>query len=156
MNIKKVIKIILVILWMVVIFNFSAQNSTESLDTSNKVIVDTAEVIKNRPLSTEEKITLIDKYKVIVRKFAHFFLYFILAIIVYFCLRDYYPLNIKIVIFTVLICAIYACSDEVHQLFISGRTARFFDIFIDSCGALLSTLLLFTIDNLIKNKIKKV
>lgn len=156
MKLKKIIKLLLIIIWMSVIFNFSAQDSTKSENTSNKVIISTAEVIKNKPLTKIEKETIISKYKVLVRKAAHFFLYFILAILVYVCLKDYLKNDIKIVLLTIIICALYACSDELHQLFSIGRTARVFDIFVDTCGATLSTLVLFVIINLKKKKIKKV
>ena len=36
----------------------------------------------------------------------------------------------------------YACSDEWHQTFVSGRAGRFADVMIDSSGALLGVLLL--------------
>lgn len=37
-------------------------------------------------------------------------------------------------LFSILFCFIYACSDEIHQLFLSGRSARILDTFIDSIG----------------------
>ena len=36
----------------------------------------------------------------------------------------------------------YANTDEFHQLFVPGRTGRLLDIGIDSCGALLGSLIL--------------
>ena len=40
-----------------------------------------------------------------------------------------------------LACVCYAFCDEFHQLFVKGRDARFRDVFIDSCGALVGVLL---------------
>lgn len=40
-----------------------------------------------------------------------------------------------------LFCALYACSDEVHQYFVPGRSCRFFDVCVDSAGALCGALL---------------
>jgi VanZ family protein len=32
-------------------------------------------------------------------------------------------------------CAVYAGSDELHQLFVSSRQASVVDVMIDTCGA---------------------
>ena len=34
-----------------------------------------------------------------------------------------------------LLCVLYAGSDEWHQLFVPGRTSSLFDVALDSCGA---------------------
>ena len=34
------------------------------------------------------------------------------------------------------ICILYACSDELHQHFVAGRSCELRDVLIDSCGAL--------------------
>lgn len=39
-----------------------------------------------------------------------------------------------------VICAVYAATDEFHQLFVDGRGFQFSDIFLDFCGALLGVL----------------
>ena len=44
-------------------------------------------------------------------------------------------------IITILFCFIYAATDEIHQLFISGRTFEYFDIFMDMVGTLIGTLI---------------
>jgi VanZ family protein len=36
---------------------------------------------------------------------------------------------------------LYACTDEIHQIFIPGRTARIKDIFIDTAGGSAGLLL---------------
>ena len=47
----------------------------------------------------------------------------------------------KIIVFTVIFGIIYGVSDEFHQAFISYRTASGFDVFIDSIGAFLGSLI---------------
>ena len=42
-----------------------------------------------------------------------------------------------------LICFLYACSDEIHQSFISGRDGNFLDVIIDSIGYLFGIFLYF-------------
>ena len=39
---------------------------------------------------------------------------------------------------------LYAISDEVHQVFVPGRSGRALDVLIDACGALLAGVALWT------------
>ncbi len=41
------------------------------------------------------------------------------------------------------ICALYACSDEAHQILVPGRTASLYDVGLDFGGALFSRFLHF-------------
>ena len=49
----------------------------------------------------------------------------------------------------IVFCFLYACSDEIHQLFVPGRSGMFTDVLIDTGGAvtgmLVSMLLMFII-----------
>lgn len=38
---------------------------------------------------------------------------------------------------SILICMLYACSDEIHQLFVSGRSGKVLDVCIDTFGSLM-------------------
>ena len=40
-----------------------------------------------------------------------------------------------------LICAVYAATDELHQMFVQGRSCEVRDILIDSLGALTGILI---------------
>ena len=40
------------------------------------------------------------------------------------------------------IAALYAATDELHQLFVSERSAQVMDVLIDSAGSLIGTLVL--------------
>lgn len=77
----------------------------------------------------------INTLRFIVRKCAHIGEYFILGILVYNMFKYHDVKNI--VIISILICIIYACTDEIHQLFISDRTGKLIDVFIDSLGSIL-------------------
>lgn len=151
---KSIFKLFLIICWMGVIFAFSAQDAKKSLDTSNKVIVVSAEVIKKRPLTTAEKTTVIDKYKVFIRKTAHFTIYFILGILIYSFVKDYYPNSSKLIFLSLLVCFLYATSDELHQTFTLGRTPQVRDVLIDTCGSLISIMALFSISKFRQRYIK--
>lgn len=143
MNRKNYINILLILIWLFVIFSFSAEDSKESLNSSDQVIITTAETIKREELTPKEKESLIERYIVPVRKSAHFFLYFVLGFLVYTLIKDICGLTPASIIFTMIFCIVYACSDEIHQIFVPGRTAQVFDVFVDSCGSLLSTFIVY-------------
>ena len=55
-------------------------------------------------------------------------------------------------LFLLALCSsfLYACTDELHQLFVSGRSGQFTDVLIDTLGALFGCLLLLMIRRLRK------
>ena len=139
--IKKIIKIVLVLIVMITIFMFSNDNDVSSNKKSDGFIIRTSEFILNRKLTDKEKEFYIDKYVVIVRKTAHFTIYFLLGL--FFCsfLKEFDLNNKKLILYTVIFVFLYACSDEIHQLFISGRSGEILDVLIDTLGGFTSSLL---------------
>lgn len=145
---KKIIWTGLLVLWMLVIFLFSSQTAPKSQSTSDAVasgVIDIVTEITNQKVSSQSKQQQIENTRVLVRKTAHFTAYLILGILVYGTL-DSYQIERKY-IFAILFCFLYACSDELHQMFLAGRTARFFDIMIDTSGGLVGSGLCFWIKN---------
>lgn len=143
MKIRNYFNIFLIFIWMLTIFNFSNQKGTESSGLSDKVIVKIAEILKRNTLSSTEKEHIIDKYRFIVRKTAHFTSYFILGTLIIILFLDL-KLNIKKSnLITLIICFIYACTDEIHQLFISGRNGSFIDVLIDTSGVLTALIIIY-------------
>lgn len=69
-----------------------------------------------------------------VRKLAHFSLYMVLAIILYFILSMFGLKYLPRIGWTLLICFIFAFFDEYTQLF-RNRTASFHDVILDFSGA---------------------
>ena len=143
---KKIISIILSVLWMCLIFYFSHQPSYNSDKTSNDVIdklINIVEKVSNYEFN-EEELNIINKSLVFpVRKSAHFIIYLILGILFYNLIRLYMNKNFKILIISILMCVIYACSDEIHQLFIFGRSGELRDVLIDSIGSLLGVMIAY-------------
>lgn len=119
---KKIVSIILVIVWMIFIFVMSSCNDSKSSSQSNYIVNIIVNIfnISNIPLIS-----------LIVRKMAHFSECLILGILMVNMLR-YYDKKIYL---SIIICIIYAISDEVHQLFVSGRSCQIIDIFIDTIGS---------------------
>lgn len=135
--IRKIIKIILVLLWMVMIFLLSNEEAIKSSKKSDGLIIRSVELFTGKSLSVQEKEKVL-KYLVFpVRKCAHLSLYLILGILVISLLREYMVINTKLVLLSLLICVLYACSDEIHQLFVPGRSGEVRDVLIDTLGACL-------------------
>lgn len=55
---------------------------------------------------------------------------------------------------SILLSFLYACTDEIHQIFVPGRSAQFRDVLIDTLGASFGTLIAYLIVKLI-TKIKE-
>ena len=131
---KKLIKLIFVILWMLLIFSFSNQKAEDSSKLSDGIIVKVANIFVDKELSIEKQEEILEKYTTIVRKTAHFVIYLILGILVINLVCEY---NVKhLILISLLICLLYSISDEFHQLFIVGRSGEIRDILIDTVGSL--------------------
>ena len=127
---KKYINIILLILWMLFVFMMSHTSATGSSNQSG-LITDF--------LSNILKIDNVEVLEIIIRKCAHLFEYIVLGILVINCLKDY---KIKKYIFlSIIFCIIYACTDELHQLFIPGRSGNIIDVAIDTLGSIIGIVL---------------
>lgn len=136
----KVVKICFLVLWMALIFSFSNQKDVESSNVSDSFIDRTVVKIYkifNENITKEKENEIIEKYTYPIRKLAHYTLYFILGILSFLVVKDY-SINKKLIIYSLLICFLYACSDEFHQLFIIGRSARVLDVIIDTFGSFCS------------------
>lgn len=151
LKLRNYINIAFILIWMFTIFNFSNQNGQASSGLSNKVIIKLVEIIKNKTISNEEKEYFISKYKFIVRKAAHFSAYFILGILTTILLVDLNGATKKIFIYLLFFNFLYACTDELHQRFISGRNGNFIDVLIDTSGALFAIIIIY-IFNFVKKR----
>lgn len=123
---KKYIKWFLVFAWMILIFLFSSESGIDSTETS-QFFVKKAEPFFTHliPSISLELITMF------IRKTAHFFLYFVLGLLV----GNATLTHKKWHILSLLICLVYACTDEIHQVFVSGRSGQLKDVFIDLIGS---------------------
>ena len=125
---KKHFSIILLIIWMIVIFVMSSFNAEESSNQSGFIVSFIANFFNiNNTLLVS----------LIVRKMAHFLEYFILGILMLNVIVNYNKKIYLAYIFSIL----YACLDEVHQLFVSGRSGQIMDVLIDSMGIIIGILL---------------
>lgn len=150
----KVVKICFLVLWMALIFSFSNQKDVESSNVSDSFIDRTVVKIYkilNENITKEKENEIIEKYTYPIRKFAHYTLYFILGILSFLVVKDY-SINKKLIIYSLLICFLYACSDEFHQLFIIGRSARVLDVIIDTFGSFCSISIFYIFNKKISKR----
>lgn len=167
-NLKKlkiIISICLILIWMAVIFGFSSKSGDESNVQSKSIIESVADAtnVKNSKQIDNKDEThavpktsiVMDKLNKIVRKCAHASIYFVLSIFVMnliFLIKK--EKKFRYYILVILICFLYACTDEYHQLYVPGRTGSFTDALIDTAGASIGCLLVW-ICCMIKSKIKR-
>ena len=135
-KIISIISWVAVILWMLLIFSLSSQVAEQSSKLSTGV----TEIIMTF-LQKIVPITNLDMESLshIVRKNAHFIAYLVLGILVMNALRKSGKSGLPAFIFAMGICVLYAISDEVHQLYVPGRSGQALDVIIDSSGALAGT-----------------
>ncbi len=103
-----------VLLWMGIIFIFSAQPSLPSL-----------------PFATADTI---------LKKAGHFTEYAVLATLSVRAISAGHPLRRGDLWRALLLTLLYAASDEFHQSFVPGRTASLWDWLVDALGAGLALL----------------
>lgn len=151
----KVVKICFLVLWMALIFSFSNQKDVDSSKVSDGFIDRTVVRIYkifNENITKEKENEIIEKYTYPIRKLAHYTLYFILGILSFLVVKDY-SINKKLIIYSLLICFLYACSDEFHQLFVIGRSARVLDVLIDTFGSFCSISIFYIFNKKISKKL---
>jgi VanZ family protein len=117
-----------VLIWGAVIFTlstsaFSAANTSRIIDPILRWLIPGISAAS------------VDVCHMLVRKAAHFTEYGIL-----FWLLARGPMANRPYL-ALMLCVVYALTDEGHQVFVPGRTASLYDVALDSTGALFSHFL---------------
>ena len=136
----KIVNLILLVFWMMFIFSLSNDNGVVSTKKSDGFIIKMVETISHKRLSDSEKEKWTTYLVVPVRKGAHLFVYLILGLLVYSLITEFISNSYKSLLLSIGISLLYACSDEIHQLFVSGRSGQVSDIILDVFGSLLGVL----------------
>lgn len=136
------------VLAMIMIFLFSTENGKESSGLSGsltKSIVESVVHAVDLSVTSEQEEHIIESIHTPVRKAGHLSEYTLLGITIAFALTFCHRLLGKqLYLRSILICILYASSDEIHQLFIPGRSGMVTDVGIDTIGAVFG-ILIFTI-----------
>ena len=123
---------------MIFIFVMSSFDATSSSNQSNFIVDIITSIINIKDIGL---------LSLIIRKLAHFIEYFILGVLVINFITRYD----KKIIIAILLCIIYATSDEIHQIFVPGRSCQIIDIMIDSLGSIMGIYLYKLITKKCKN-----
>lgn len=131
----------LLVIWMCVIFCFSAQTAEASTKTSSKVVEKLVSVVypDYDMLDEPEKQQVVNSFTLPVRKAAHFLEFAVLGALFFIFFSTFSGLSGKYrYVFSLVSGFLYAAGDEIHQTFISDRAGRVVDLLIDFSGVLLA------------------
>ncbi len=139
-----------VFIWMAVIF--SASGDRGSVRHSSRIIEPIVRWLF--PQVQDETVHAVVYY---VRKLAHVTEYAVLAMLLWRAFAkpatpNARPWSWKLSGSTILIAAVYAASDEIHQLFVPNREGRPMDVLIDTSGAALGLFVIWLLGRWLKPK----
>lgn len=124
---------IMIVMQCFVIFSFSAQKANDSSNSSSKIVdIIIDKILKTNDMSETEKEILKLQMTAPIRKMAHFSIYFILGILLILCANTFNTSDKKRILYSWIIGTLYACTDEIHQIFVDGRSGELRDVCIDS------------------------
>ena len=135
---KLLILWIFIFVWMITIFMFSAQNGDESSELSQGFL--RTFILRFTPDNISEDIVNMMEY--IIRKCAHMTEYAVFGILVFYQIKLYrlFEKEWNRIVMAVICVMIYASTDEIHQLFVGGRSGRFTDVLIDTAGGFIGIM----------------
>lgn len=152
MNRRNIILLLAVLTvgWMAVIFAFSSQDGSASSETSGRVVEAAIQILKPdfKNMKTQDQQSFRSMVTIVVRKGAHCTEYFILGLLLFLLFWQWRPSFIgrdlimwhRVCLSAWVTAALYACTDELHQVFSAGRSPQIRDVCIDSAGAALGVL----------------
>lgn len=121
-----IVSLILIAIWMLVIFLMSSEIAGTSSARSDEIVRTIQSIGVNAPA---------DLLTFLVRKAAHISAYFVLGILLFNLLKEYGLVVKKVIFISIAIAMLYACTDELHQMFVPGRSGEVRDVLIDTAGA---------------------
>ncbi len=144
------------LIWMGVIYFFSSQTATESSSLSLNISSDILTILNNLGMTAGNDLLKVENagsFNGIIREVAHASVYFLLSVFVVNIFGTKKSTGatantgttprtrttarrLSPYIIAFLICAAYALSDEIHQLFVPGRAFELFDLMMDCIGIL--------------------
>ena len=130
----KIFNIILIVIWMITVFMFSGQKGEDSGNTSGRFTELIIRVLTGKSVDTND--STIQMIETIIRKLAHYTIYTIGG----FLIMNYaYTIDKTLkekILYSICFGGGYAITDELHQFFVPDRSARLFDVGIDTLGVI--------------------
>ena len=148
--------IVAILAWCALIFIMSGETADVSGERSeglSRKIINA--VVSLLGLGNDDKEAAVQFFEHILRKMAHVFAYFVLAILSLLLAFTYKCKEYVRVLSVSVFCFIYAQSDEIHQIFVPGRAGSMTDVLIDMSGVFAGVLLVYLVVFLSSLKKKK-
>lgn len=147
MGVRQKVFFILTLVWMVVIFLFSGRTGEESTEDSYLIGMSVGRMVVPafNDLSDEEQLAFAERVDYPIRKTAHAMEYAVLGVFIAGWVYDETFKRAKSTLYAWLIVTVYAATDELHQLFVVGRSGQITDILLDSVGAFFGVLIMVCI-----------
>lgn len=144
-----------VIATMAAIFGFSSQTYDQTMKTSDVVVKPIENTVRKDSSEFESEKEEQDYIKKLegkldtaVRKSAHMIIFGVLAVFVYMLCKSFGMSDADAIVMTLVVCAVYAGSDEWHQKFVDGRKSQFADVCVDEFGAVAGVVIVRTLKKL--------
>ena len=147
---KKILLYCIVLIWLGVIFCFSAMDGNASGALSKKVTITVVTTyikigqkigVVSQDITKAEAKKLVTLFHHYVRKLAHATEYGLLAFLILLSLGTNKITLKRNILIVIVACFFYSLTDEYHQTFVSGRGGVFTDCLIDTLGAMIASLL---------------
>ena len=128
---KKYIYIVPVILWMAFIFYMSAKTGEGSSAVSNPITDLIVDIFQRARHDTAPAVDHMTEYGILM------------ALLVLAVKKTCGKISAGwTYVWSTAITFAYACSDEIHQLFVADRAGKGTDVLIDMCGAVIALLII--------------
>lgn len=140
---KHVIRYILIICIIVLcckIFALSSQDGGVSAGTSRQF---TEILLKTLGLECNDR--TIEIINPVIRKVAHFSVYMLLGFLTMCTCETFKWQRVYKFDFSTMFAFVFACSDELHQRLVPGRSGEFADVCLDTVGTMLGVLIVLAI-----------
>lgn len=126
--------------WYALIFWFSSKTAAASGGQSSGLLGRLLDAASPAYASSGLQAFAVETLSFPVRKAAHMFLYFILALLLLHALTHLVQSGRRkhLWIFAPFLCAALAALDEYHQTLVPGRSGEPRDVLVDLCGAILA------------------
>lgn len=126
-KIKTIIAWILVAVCMMIIFWLSSQTADESSAQSTTLLIWLRSIFGNNAFTD-----------FVVRKSAHFLEFAGLSFL--FNIALWQTKKKRMAVLAIVLTSLYAVTDELHQIFVQGRSCQVSDWAIDTAGAILGAI----------------
>ena len=124
---------------MITVFMFSGQKGEDSSNTSGSFTELIIRILTGESVDSNSPTMQI--FETIIRKLAHYTIYTIGGfLIMNYSYTTYKTIKEKI-LYSICFGGGYAITDEIHQFFVPDRSARIFDVGIDTLGVITGVMM---------------